>query len=92
MTRRVVTARISRAEWKKDRAWSEKNAGRGDCRRVAIWHPKSETVELFRSTGAFETDGIELPYPADLQAAIVAPAIVAHAVNEEDLEIVLEWV
>ncbi|MDK2974905.1 MAG: hypothetical protein PWP08_1276 [Methanofollis sp.] len=85
---RTVTARISRMDWKKDLAWSEKNAGRGDARRVALWHPKSENVELFRSVGPFESDGIELPYPAYLQPVIVAPV----GDDGEDVRIALTWV
>jgi hypothetical protein len=88
---RTVTARISRKAWKQDRAWSERNAGRGDARRVAIWHPKSESVELYRSVGPFETDGIELyPYPTFLQPR--TSATVFGSQGWESVQIVLSWV
>ena len=44
-------ARISRSRWEADLAWQEKNPG---GRRIAFWHPKRDTVELVRHSGAGE--------------------------------------
>ena len=83
-----VTARISRSRWEADRAWQEKNPG---GRRIAFWHPKRDTVELVRHSGAGDlvTDGIELyPYPDLLQRSILAQM---PGPGDDEVRIGLEW-
>ena len=84
-----VTARISRSRWEADHAWQEKNPG---GRRIAIWHPKRDTVELVRHSGPGDlvTDGIELyPYPDLLQRSILAQM---PGPGDDEVRIGLEWV
>jgi hypothetical protein len=83
-----VTARISRSRWEADHAWQEKNPG---GRRIAIWHPKRDTVELVRHSGAGDlvTDGIELyPYPDLHQRSILAQM---PGPGDDEVRIGLEW-
>ena len=82
-------ARISRSRWEADLAWQEKNPG---GRRIAFWHPKRDTVELVRHSGAGDlvTDGIELyPYPDLLQRSILAQM---PGPGDDEVRIGLEWV
>ena len=82
-------ARISRSRWEADHAWQEKNPG---GRRIAIWHPKRDTVELVRHSGAGDlvTDGIELyPYPDLHQRSILAQM---PGPGDDEIRIGLEWV
>ena len=72
-----------------DRAWQEKNPG---GRRIAIWHPKRDTVELVRHSGPGDlvTDGIELyPYPDLHQRSILAQM---PGPGDDEVRIGLEWV
>ena len=81
-------ARISRSRWEADHAWQEKNPG---GRRIAIWHPKRDTVELVRHSGAGDlvTDGIELyPYPDLHQRSILAQM---PGPGDDEVRIGLEW-
>jgi hypothetical protein len=82
-------ARISRSRWEADLAWQEKNPG---GRRIAIWHPKRDTVELVRHSGPGDlvTDGIELyPYPDLHQRSILAQM---PGPGDDEVRIGLEWV
>jgi len=78
-----------RSRWEADLAWQEKNPG---GRRTAFWHPKRDTVELVRHSGAGDlvTDGIELyPYPDLHQRSILAQM---PGPGDDEVRIGLEWV
>ncbi len=83
-----MTARISRSRWEADRTWQDEHPG---GRRIAVWHPKRDTVELVRHSGPGDlvTDGIELyPYPDLHQRSILAQM---PGPGDDEVRIGLEW-